>query len=397
MLAQLTQTGISQAKFDELLRSIHKMGEEVIRPNAADVDAKARFPLEAMTEIKKMGLMGAYVPQELGGMGLNISQVARICEALGQYCGSTGMIFAMHQIQVACASHHGRVSDHFQNYLKRVVEDQRLLASATTEMGVGGDLRSSICAVETVDGTFTLTKNAPVISYGSQADDLFITARRTPDSPANDQVHVVLSRGDFELEHTTSWDTMGFRGTCSDGFIVKSKGSTEQIIPAPFAEILSHSMHPTAHILWGSLWLGIATDAVNMARAFVRDMMKKNPNAPQTASLRLAEVHSILQEMRHNVHSCALEYQKHLSENNTDALDSFSFSVKINNLKISCSTLILDIVSRSLMICGIAGYRNDSKYSLSRHLRDAYGAALMVNNDRIMNHNSNLLLMQREE
>jgi acyl-CoA dehydrogenase len=111
----------------------------------------------------------------------------------------------------------------------------------------------------------------------------------------------------------------------------------------------------------------------------------------------VAEVHSILQEMRHNAHSCALQYQQYLGENNTTALDSFSFSVKINNLKISSSTLILDIVSRSLMICGISGYRNDSKYSLSRHLRDAYGAALMVNNDRIMNHNSNLLLMQREE
>jgi hypothetical protein len=29
-------------------------------------------------------------------------------------------------------------------------------------------------------------------------------------------------------------------------------------------------------------------------------------------------------------------------------------------------------------------------------LRDAYGAALMVNNDRIMNHNATMLLTQRE-
>lgn len=396
-MEKVNQTGSSQAHFDELIQQLHKLGEAVIRPNAADVDAKARFPREGMDELKKLKLMGAYIPTDLGGLGMNISQVARICETIGQYCGSTAMIFAMHQIQVACALHNGLSNEHFREYLKRVATEQRLLASATTEMGVGGDLRSSICAVEADGDRFTLTKNAPVISYGSQADDLFVTARKNSEAPANDQVHVVLSREDYELEPTTAWDTMGFRGTCSEGFIVKSKGHVKQIIPTPFADILSHSMHPTAHILWSSLWLGIATDSVNLARAFVRDLAKKNPNAPQTAAIRLAEVHSILQEMRHNVHNCALEYQKYLEENNTAALDSFSFSVKINNLKLSSSTLILDIVSRSLMICGIAGYRNDTKYSLSRHLRDAYGAALMVNNDRIMNHNSTLLLMQRDE
>ena len=392
---QLDQAGIEQSVFDKLLQEVHKIGAEVIRPNAADVDVKARFPHEGMDAIKKMGLMGSYIPNDLGGMGLNISQLAKVCETLGQYCGSTGMIFAMHQIQVACALHHGLSDEHFRNYLKQVVVEQRLLASATTEMGIGGDLRSSICALEVDGNNFTLTKNAPVISYGFEADDLFITSRRSPEAPANDQVHVVLSKDDYELEPTMSWDTMGFRGTCSEGFIVKSKGDIKQIIPAPFGEILSQSMHPTAHILWGSLWLGIATDSVNMARAFVRDMMKKNPNAPQITSLRLAEVHSILQEMRNNVHSCALEYQQLLSENNADALDSFGFSVKINNLKISCSTLIIEIVSRSLLICGIAGYRNDTKYSLSRHLRDAYGASLMVNNDRIINHNATLLHMHR--
>lgn len=391
----VNQAGIPQERFDKLIQDLHIAGEEIIRKNATDVDAKARFPQESMDEIKKRKLLGAYIPEDLGGLGMNISQVAKICEILGQYCGSTAMIFAMHQIQVACALHNGISSEYFKNYLKRVASEQRLLASATTEMGVGGDLRSSICAVETDGERFTLTKNAPVISYMRYADDLFITARKNSDAPANDQVQVVLNREDYELEPSMTWDTMGFRGTCSEGFLVKSSGHIQQIIPTPFADILSHTMHPTAHILWGSLWLGIATDAVNLARTFVRELVKKNPNTPQSTSIRLAEVHPILQGMRENVHGCTLEYQNYLAANHIAALDSFSFSVKINNLKISCSSLIIDIVSRSLMICGIAGYRNDTKYSLSRHLRDAYGASLMVNNDRIINHNAALLHMHR--
>jgi len=43
----------------------------------------------------------------------------------------------------------------------------------------------------------------------------------------------------------------------------------------------------------------------------------------------------------------------------------------------------------------MAGYRNDSPYSLGRLLRDAQGAALMVNNDRIIANNAQLLLVHR--
>jgi acyl-CoA dehydrogenase len=56
----------------------------------------------------------------------------------------------------------------------------------------------------------------------------------------------------------------------------------------------------------------------------------------------------------------------------------------------------VDIVSKAMLICGIAGYRNDSKLSIARLLRDAYGAALMVNNDRILGQSSTLQLVQRD-
>ena len=49
-----------------------------------------------------------------------------------------------------------------------------------------------------------------------------------------------------------------------------------------------------------------------------------------------------------------------------------------------------------MLICGISGYRNDSKFSLARHLRDAYGAALMVNNDRILKLNATMLMIHKE-
>ena len=386
----------TEIDFDQLLQKVHAIGKSVLRVHAADVDAKARFPVESINAMRGLRLLSAYVPESYGGLGLSVTQVAKVCEALGQYCGSSAMIYAMHMIQVACVVHHAQSSDYFRDYLGELVTDQRLMASATTEIGTGGDLRSSICALETTGDEFIVTKQAPVISYGEDADDLLLTCRQSADAPADLQAHVMLRKGEYTTEALSNWDTLGFRGTCSSGFTVKASGHVQQILPETFSKILSQTMHPTAHIWWSALWAGIATDAVNLARAFVRAEARKTPGETPISAIRLGEVDLMLQEMRHNMAAHARDYQERLSSENPDSCEEFGFAIRTNNLKLSSSAKLVDIVGRAMLICGISGYRNDSKFSLARHLRDAYGAQLMVNNDRILKLNATMLMIHRE-
>jgi acyl-CoA dehydrogenase len=155
-------------------------------------------------------------------------------------------------------------------------------------------------------------------------------------------------------------------------------------------------MHPTSHIVWSSLWSGIAGDAVRHARAAVRTEARRTPDAPPISAIRLAEVDATLQAMRSTIDGAVAAYERLLVSGNPDAFRDFGFTIRINNLKLTASELVVDIVGKALMIVGISAYRNDSANSLGRHLRDAYGAALMVNNDRIMNHNATMLLAHRE-
>lgn len=382
--------------FDEILKEVHVIGKSVLRVHAADVDKQARFPQESIDAMRGAKLLSAYVPQEYGGMGLNLQQTAKICEALGQYCGSSAMIYAMHKIQVACVVHHAQQSEYFRGYLRQLVQEQRLMASATTEIGTGGDLRSSICAVEITGDRFKVSKKAPVISYGEAADEILVTCRRAPDAPANEQSHVMVRKGEYTAVPISTWDTMGFRGTCSSGFELTAEGNAEQVIPESFTEILSQTMHPYSHIVWGALWSGICMDAVNQARAFVRAEARKTPGETPISAIRLGEVDQVLQVMRHNVTAMAREYDELRSRNCRGVFEDFGFSIRTNNLKLSCSQQFVDIVGRAMLICGISGYRNDSKFSIARHLRDAYGAALMVNNDRILKLNATMLMVHRE-
>ncbi len=381
--------------YAELRDATEAACEQVIGPCAGDVDRDARFPKESFDALKELGLLGAYVPRERGGLGLTITEVCSLCELMGHYCASTAMIFAMHQIQVACIVHHSTGHPYWEQYLEEIAREQRLLASATTELGVGGDVRNSLCAVERDGDAFTLSKQAPVISYALDADAIMVTCRSGPEAPGNDQVVVLVKREDCELEQIAGWDTLGFRGTCSSGYSLTSRGSADQIFPVPYDEVLAQSMHPVSHLVWGSLWTGLAASAVEKARQTVRAAARKNPQVPPVTALRLSEVNELLFSMRSGLHQSIAEYQAMLDAGDAAAFRGFGFSIRTNNVKIRCSEMVVDIVGQSLQIVGISGYKNDSEQSLSRQLRDAYGASLMVNNDRIRGHNATMQLAYR--
>ena len=199
--------------------------------------ARRDSPEEAIQAAREQRLLGILVPTELGGEGASISDAVDVCYTLGRACGSTGLIFAMHQMMVACLIRHGIESAWHHRLIQRIHSAQLLLASSTTEGKGGGDLRKSQCAVEQEGAAIALTKSATVMSYGAQADAIVTTARRTADAPATDQVLVAFCKGDYQLEHIVGWDTLGMRGTCSAGFNFEGTGKTEQVLPEPYQKI----------------------------------------------------------------------------------------------------------------------------------------------------------------
>jgi acyl-CoA dehydrogenase len=364
----------------------------VAAAHADAVDREGRFPVEAVEEMRSQRLLSCLVPTARGGDGMTYSELTAFVTELGSACASTAMIFAMHQIQIACLVRHG-VGPALDQLIDDVVRDQLLLASATTEAGIGGDVRTSGCAVETTATGWTLEKNAPVISYGAFADAVLATARRTPDSQPGDQVLAICRRPDLELTPTSVWDTLGFRGTCSPGFTLRGSGGPGLVMPVPYADISAETMLPVSHLLWSGVWLGIATEAHNKARRFVQDAARRKPGTTPPGALRLAELTVIFQQMRAMVDVAGRDYDDRL--NGATPAGSFRTAVAANTLKVATSEVVVEVVSRALLICGISGYREDSPYRMGRLLRDAHGAAAMVGNDRILTNTAHLLLADR--
>ena len=361
--------------------------------HAAEVDTAARFPAEALAALAEARLLGASVPVELGGEGLTLTALVDIARTLGAACSSTGMVFAMHHSQVLSISRHLGGSPALAALTGRIAREQLLLASATTEIGIGGDVRSSSCFVEPHGDRIRLVKNAPVISYGEHADIVLVTARRDADSAPSDQVLVAVDRADLGLERTGTWDTLGLRGTCSHGFMLTADLPADRLVPTPYEEISAETMVPVAHVLWAAVWLGMARTAVDAARRYVRAAARKSIGSQPPGAMALVALVARLESLELLVADAARSFDERADDR--EALGQVGFLVRMNTLKVTASEAVADIVAGALRITGISGFRNDGDYSVARIFRDAQGAALMVHNDRITAHTAQLLLVQK--
>jgi len=355
---------------------------EAAKATAASVDAEARFPTEAFAEIRKQKLLGIQVPRSLDGEGATLDDLADVCYILGQACSSTALIYAMHQIKIACIVRHSKGNSTLEGILRRVAGEQLLLASSTTEGQAGGNVRSSEAAIERDGGQVTLERKATVISYAAEADGIVTTARRAADAVGSDQVLLVLLKADYTLERLQSWDTLGMRGTHSEGFTLRARAAAEQVLPEPYERIHPQTMVPYAHLLWGSVWAGIAAAAAGKAQAFIRHAVRQSNGQVPPGAAHFTQAMSSLRMLRGVLGAALRSYEAAMSDEK--AIASLEFQSMITLTKVQASELAVATVLSSLRACGLSGFRNDSEFSIGRHLRDVLSAPLMINNDRIL-------------
>jgi len=350
--------------------------------NAAAVDNDSRFPGEAIAAARGERLMGIAVPRDLGGEGAGIAEIMNVCYTLGRACASTAMIYAMHQTKVACLVRHGRSSAWHQLLLRRLCHEQMLLASSTTEGQGGGDVRNSSAAIERNGSRIRLERQATVISYGTAADGIVTTARRSADAASSDQVLVAFLKQDYTLEPLSGWDAFGMRGTCSEGFRLIASASADQILPVSYDKIHAHTMMPTAHLLWSAAWAGIATAAADRARAFVRKAAQRSGGTMPPAAAHLTRASATLRTLRSLLATAAQRFDAASAD--TAALEAIDFQTGMNMLKVNASEFAVATVMSAMQACGLAGYRNDSEFSIGRYLRDILSSPIMISNDRIL-------------
>jgi len=355
--------------------------------SAAAVDRDAVFPARSVAALHEAALLDLVRSASLG-------ELVAVAAELGKACGSSAMIWAMHQVQLACVDRHLGASAPVRAAVDDLVATGGLIASITSEAGVGGSLRTSGAAVRVDGGRASLSKAAPTVSYGAHAAAFLVTARRDERAGAGDQVAVFAPATASAMTPAgPPWNPMGMRGTCSPGFEFRTEVPADHVLPDPFELIAGATMVPLSHLLWSACWSGIAASAFHRAQQAVRRRMRANPELVEPRLARAAERISLIEAA---LTEGVRRYEPLWADPATfDVHGGPALTLAMNNLKVTVSTVAVDVAVTALEVCGMAGYAEAGPLSVARQLRDLYSARLMIGNERLLAANARLSLLKR--
>jgi len=176
-------------------RTAREFAEAEIGPIIARYDEAEEFPAELIGKLGQLGFLGALLPAEYGGAGLDYVSYALVVEELSRVDGSVGITMWAHNS--LCSNHiylFGTEAQR-QKYLPPLARGQVLGAWGLTEPGSGSDAAAmKTTAVEEADA-FVLTGSKAFITNASVAGTTVVMARTDPAAGSRGISAFVLERG----------------------------------------------------------------------------------------------------------------------------------------------------------------------------------------------------------
>ena len=242
------------------------------RARAGDLDRRNAYFEEDLAELRAAGYLAAAVPEEMGGLGLDLAELAASQRRLARFAPATALAMTMHSYWIGIATELERAGDSSLRWILEAALAGDVFAAGHAEAGNDIPVLMSTCRAEPVDGGYRLTghkqfgSNGPVWRWlGAHALHL--------DAPGGPRiVHAFVERTSPGVSVIETWDTLGMRPTQShdtilDGVFVP-QARIGRVTPAgdgsdPF--LVAMAIWPLSLI--AAVYLGIADRALELAVA----------------------------------------------------------------------------------------------------------------------------------
>jgi acyl-CoA dehydrogenase len=163
--------------FDLLLATVRRFVAERLRPLEARVDREDEVPAEIVAEMREMGLFGLSIPEEYGGLGVDMGEEVRVALELGRTTpafrsvfgtnvgiGSQGLVMAGSEAQKG-------------EWLPRIATGEIVTSFALTEPGAGSDSASVQTKAVREGDVYRLTGTKRFITNADKASLFTVMAR----------------------------------------------------------------------------------------------------------------------------------------------------------------------------------------------------------------------------
>jgi butyryl-CoA dehydrogenase len=196
-----------------LVDMVRKLADKEFRPKAAIWDEEELFPWENVKLMAETGLMGLSIPEEYGGSGRGIMDVALTLENIARVCLSTAGILALHSGVCSRSISHFGSEELKRQYLPLMAEGKILAAYAQTEPNAGSDVGNVATRADLNGARFIVNGRKSFISNAYEAG-IFVTIVRYSNEKGTKGIgSLVIEKETPGLSLGKKEKKLGFRGT----------------------------------------------------------------------------------------------------------------------------------------------------------------------------------------
>ncbi len=161
---------------------VHQFVDEQILPNAKHYDHEDLFPDPIVEQMKELGLFGVTIPEEYGGMGLDLTTYAMIVEELSRGWISISGVINTHFIGSYLLMKFGS-DEQKEKYLPRMSTGEIRAAFSLSEPELGSDVQAIKTSAKKIDGGgYEINGQKMWVTNGLRSDLVFVLVKTDPDA-----------------------------------------------------------------------------------------------------------------------------------------------------------------------------------------------------------------------
>ncbi len=174
-----------EEKTDEqkaITEMVRQFVDEQVLPNAEHYDNEDAFPDPIVDQMKELGLFGVTIPEEYGGMGLDLTTYVMIVEELSRGWISVSGIINTHFIGSYLLMKFG-TDEQKQKYLPRMATGEIRAAFSLSEPELGSDVQAiKTTAKKGDDGLYEINGQKMWVTNGLRSGLVFVLVKTDPDA-----------------------------------------------------------------------------------------------------------------------------------------------------------------------------------------------------------------------
>jgi alkylation response protein AidB-like acyl-CoA dehydrogenase len=185
-VAPTTRTVASPDEEAQVLETVERWVEKQVRPIARKFDQADEYPADLVGQMQELGLFGATIGQEWGGLGLSASTYARIVTTIARAWMAPTGIFNSHLIMAACVERHG-TDEQKRYFLPRFASGELRGGIGLTEPDAGTDLQGIRMVAKRHGDDYVLNGTKTWITNGVYGTCFAMLAKTDPDAQPRHQ------------------------------------------------------------------------------------------------------------------------------------------------------------------------------------------------------------------